>query len=452
MSRLAWQSLRHRPVAFVATFLAVLLGTALIGSFATLVETATGPVTAAEAETLMTMGAVVGGWGAVIVLFSVASTAGVVVRQRAAEIGLLRTVGATPRQARRLVRAEVLLVSMAAAIAGAAVASVGGRALFTLIRSGGLVSDDAAYGGGVVSLAAAAALVVATARGAAGVAARRAVRGPARLVAGEADPPGARGGRLPWWRRIVGGLLIGYGVAMAVVTITVTAHSADPYASMQTSGSSSSLVAVGLAVLSPALLGFAARVVRPVLDRSAVGHLASVTTSERPHVLAGVLGPVIVLTGSAIGILMLVGVDGRSLDRSALDAEMRDVADTVTLLNNVVAGMIVLFAAIMVVNSFAAVVSQRREEIRRLRLVGATADQIRSSVTLEAAVVALVGIVLGAVASLATVVPFAVARHEGVVPDGQLWLPPVVAVGALALTLLAGRVAVSGQSTAQPVR
>ena len=47
------------------------------------------------------MGAVVGGWGALIVVFSVASTVG---HHRASsatvEAGLLRTIGATPRQAR----------------------------------------------------------------------------------------------------------------------------------------------------------------------------------------------------------------------------------------------------------------------------------------------------------------------------------------------------------------
>ena len=38
---------------------------------------------------------------------------------------------------------------------------------------------------------------------------------------------------------------------MAVVTVTVTAHADDPYAAMSTSGSSSILVGVGLAVLAP---------------------------------------------------------------------------------------------------------------------------------------------------------------------------------------------------------
>ena len=50
--------------------------------------------------------------------------------------------------------------------------------------------------------------------------------------------------------------------------------------------------------------------------------------------------------------------------------------------------------------------------------------------------------VLGALASLATIVPFAVARDEGIVPDGQLWLPPLLVAGVVAADLCAARAAV----------
>ncbi|MBO0869583.1 MAG: ABC transporter permease, partial [Micromonosporaceae bacterium] len=102
MTALALRSLRHRPAAATATLVAVLLGTALVGSFATLVQTglaASGP----DRQTLMIMGAVVGGWGAIIVLYSVAATVGLTAAGREAETGLLRTIGATPGQVRRLV-------------------------------------------------------------------------------------------------------------------------------------------------------------------------------------------------------------------------------------------------------------------------------------------------------------------------------------------------------------
>jgi putative ABC transport system permease protein len=436
MKTLAWASLRHRPTAFVATFLAVLLGTAMIGSFATLVETATGPVSVADEETLTIMGAVVGGWGSAIVLFSVASTLAVTVRQRETEVGLLRAIGATPRQARRLIRTEALLVTFLAAVCGALVASIGGRALLALLRGGDLVASDVEYGGGPASLGAAAALVVLTAMVAAAITARRATRGPATIVLRDSATDS---GRMRWWRIAAGVVLIGYGLAMAVVTIAVTADSDDPYAAMQTSGSSSILVGVGLALFAPVLLRLASAPARPALGRSASGHLASYNVARRAHLLAAVLAPVIVLTASAIGILMLVGIDGRTLDKSLAGAAD---ADTITLLNNVVVGMIALFAAIMVVNAFAAVISHRRSELRRLWLVGATPAEVERSVVTEAAIVAAVGVIFGALASLATIVPFAIARDEGMVPDGQLWLPPLLVVGVVALTLTAARGAV----------
>ncbi len=432
---LAWRSLRHRPAAATATFLAVLLGTLLIGSFATLTESSFA-ARGTDAETLVVMGAVVGGWGALIVLFSVASTVGITTTQRAGEIGLLRTIGATPRQARRLVLRETAVVALLAALAGAMLAAVAGRALLALIRSGGLVSDAARYDAGPASLGAAALLVLAASAAATTIAARRATRGPAGVLAREAS---AAAGRMRRWRVAAGLLLVSYGLVMAVVTVTVTAHDDDPYAAMSTSGSSSILVGVGLAVLAPLLLRLLAAPAAPVVGRAgASGHLASYNTVRRAHLLGGVLAPVIVLTAAAAGTLLLVDIDGRSLPPGTPDA------GTITLLNNVVVGMISLFAAIMVVNAFVATIAHRRTELDRLRLLGATPRQVERSVIAEAGIVAAVGVLLGLLAASATVVPFAVAREEGVVPDGGLWLVPLVVAAVATVTLGAARTSVRG--------
>lgn len=439
MTALALRSLRHRRTAFLATFLSVFLGAAMTGSFATLVETATGPVSDADATALVTMGAVVGGWGALIVLFSVASTVGVTVARRATETGLLRTVGATPRQVRRLVRAETLSVAVVGAVLGAVVAYPGGAALLALIR-GHLVAGDVAYGGSPLSVGAAALAVVLTAALASSVAGRRASRGPARLVLAEAAGEAAR---MRWWRVVAALLLIGYGLGGSVVTVLVTADDPDPYAAMQTSGSASLLVGVGLAALAPVLLRWAARLLPADRVVATAPYLALGNVRRRSHLLASVLGPVIVLTAGGTGVLMLVGIDGRTI--TAAGAE--DAA-LITMLNYVVTGMIALFAAIMVVNATAAMLAHRRLELARLQLVGATPGQVRSSVMAEAAIVAAVGIVLGTVASLASVLPFAYARHEGLVPDGQLWLPVAIAAGVAALTVSAARLGVRRVSQA----
>ena len=78
-----------------------------------------------------------------------------------------------------------------------------------------------------------------------------------------------------------------------------------------------------------------------------------------------------------------------------------------TLLNNVVVGMVALFAAIMVVNT---VRVGRRRPAAGARPAAAARRHPgpgrRDSVTLEAALVAVIGVVVGSVASLGTVVPF----------------------------------------------
>ncbi|MBL7500354.1 FtsX-like permease family protein [Frankia sp. CNm7] len=439
MTGLALRSLRHRLTASVATFLAVLFGTVLIGAFATLAETAFAidGVTAeqeADQETLTIMGIVVGSWGTVIVLFAVASTVGITAARRAGEIGLLRTIGATPRQARRLICREALAVAVCGALIGAVLAAGVGWLLLDLLR-GELVASSVEFRGGPASVGAAAALVTLTSAVAAAIAARRATRGPASLTLRESE---AETGRMRWYRVAVALLLIGYGVGLGAVTIFVMADSDDPYAAMQTSGSSSILVGVGFAMLAPALLRWvsapAARLLARVGGRGA-GYLAAYNTSRRAHRLASVLAPVIVLTSGAIGTLMLVSIDSRTL------AGTGDYEETVNLLNNVVVGMVSLFAAIMVVNAFAAGTADRRAELRRLWLLGGTPAQIRRSLAVEAGIVAAVGLVVGTLGSLATIVPFSIARDEGVVPDAQLWIPAVIAVAVVLLVLTAARVA-----------
>lgn len=371
------------------------------------------------------LGAVVGGWGALIVLFSVISAVGVAVRQRQVEIGLLRTIGATPCQARRLLRGETLLVAVAGAVPGVLGASGGGAALLAGLRFGGMIGRDVGYRVGLASVGATAAGMVLVSVLATSVAGRRATSGPASmaLTSGRAGRA-----RMPWWRVAAGIVLVGYGVGMGVVTVKVTAHSHDQYAAMSTSGSSAILVGVGFAVLAPLLLRAGAGALRPIVARrGAEGFLAAHNTTRRSGLLAAVLGPVIVLTATAVGVLMLVGIDARTTRSGSGD-------DTITLLNNVITGMIAMFAAIMVLNAFAAVLSMRREELARLRLAGATVTQVRGSMLSEAWIVAGIGVVLGLIASCAMIVSFAMARGEGPVPNGQLWLPPVLAIAVVAIT------------------
>jgi putative ABC transport system permease protein len=130
--------------------------------------------------------------------------------------------------------------------------------------------------------------------------------------------------------------------------------------------------------------------------------------------------------------MLMVGIDDRTLT-AASDPE--GVGDTITMINSVIIGMVCLFAAIMVVNASVAVVAHRRPELERLWRLGATSAQLRTSILLEAAVVAAIGILLGLLGATATAVPYSIVRHEGLLPNGQLWLAPLFAAVALTLTI-----------------
>ncbi|MEU8819640.1 FtsX-like permease family protein [Actinoplanes sp. NPDC048796] len=69
-------------------------------------------------ETLFGIGGSFGGIAAIVAVFTAAATVALSVSQRAREFALLRAVGATPRQIRRAVAAEALLIAPPAGIAG----------------------------------------------------------------------------------------------------------------------------------------------------------------------------------------------------------------------------------------------------------------------------------------------------------------------------------------------
>ncbi|PZF83247.1 FtsX-like permease family protein [Jiangella anatolica] len=434
LGRVGWlarPSLRHRPAAFLAAALTVFLSTAVIGPFAALIETALYS-DGEDRLALLIMGGVVGGWGLLIVLYSLASTIGLTVGQRAEEIVLLRTIGAAGSQVRALVRGETLVMATVAAGLGAVPAWFGARALLDALRSGDVVGDDVRFRGGGLALIATVVAIVLVARVAASVAGARASRGPVRDVRD-------REYRMPRWRVVVAAALVLYGLGFAVVTVAVTGRSAEPYDAMMTAGNACVLVSIGLAVAAPLLLRrFAGR----LRGRGAAAELAVSNAARRSHLLGATLAPVIVLTGTSIGTLWLVDIDVRSMGAAA---------DEVTnLLNVVVVVMISLFAGIMVVNAWAAAVAHRRPELRRLWLIGARPRTVRASVVVESLVTGFLGAGLGLAAALTSVVPFSWARGEGLLPDGGLWLAPAlmavaIAVAAGSAAAAAARVPFGGQ-------
>jgi putative ABC transport system permease protein len=152
MIAVALRNLRHRPGGFVATFLSSFLGATLLMTFASMIDTAAGadPV---SADSLTTTAAVAGGWCLVIVVFAVTSTLSLAVRQREEQTALLRRIGATGPQLRRMIVGEAAAVALVAATVAVPAGLVLGRVLLALMQDTGQVAADTGFVFGPVALA-----------------------------------------------------------------------------------------------------------------------------------------------------------------------------------------------------------------------------------------------------------------------------------------------------------
>lgn len=141
----------------------------------------------------------------------------------------------------------------------------------------------------------------------------------------------------------------------------------------------------------------------------------------------------------------LAGV--RIVDRTSVDAA--DDSATSAWINYLLAGTIVGYAVISLVNTMVMSVSERRREFALQRLVGATPGQILRMMTVESVLVALVGIVLGTAVAAATLVPFSIALGGSALPQGPVWIyftvMGLVGVLTLGASLLPTKVALRGR-------
>ena len=279
MTALAVRSLRHRTAAFAASFLTMLLGAAILMAFASMLDTSAGSgVSASDRETLTTMAVVVGGWGLLIVAFGVASTLTLAVRQRSREIALLKAVGATPAQLRRMIVSEAAVMAIVAAALATAPAILGGSLLLELLKDTEQVGAGVNHAFGPIAVGMGLGITFVAATIAAVAAARRAARMRAQeavVAAAHDDPPMSR-------KRIVAAaLFLLLGCDLAVVTATVMrGKGAD---AMATAGQASIFFAIGLSLLAPALVRrVTARLAGPLAEAAgASGYLTALNVRGR---------------------------------------------------------------------------------------------------------------------------------------------------------------------------
>ncbi|NDU74046.1 FtsX-like permease family protein [Actinomadura sp. DSM 109109] len=432
MIELALRSLRRRAGAFTASFLAMFLGATMIMAFASMLDTAGASGATGEAqETLVTMASVVGGWGLLLVVFAVTSTLTLSVRQRATEIALLKSVGATPAQLTRMIVGEAAGLAVVAALLAAVPAYPAGRALLGLLHGTDQVPEDIGHHFGPIALSLGTGVTLVSAVAAALITARRATRvrvTESMTAAAVGDAPLSR-------KRIVFAVLF-LLVAVSEVVTTITVMDGRGSDAMATSGQADIFAGIGLALLAPAIMrGATALAAGPMRAfGGAAGELTAATMRRRAGALASAVTPIILFVGTAVGTLYAQAIENEAMDAAGL-AKTLDQKGIETL-NFVVIGMVVLFTAIMLVNTLIAATAHRRREFGQTRLAGATPSQVLTAAALESAVLTVTGVVCGTVASAFTIVAFGLARRDSAVPPGDAWT--YLAVVALAAVLTGG--------------
>ncbi|MFT7834554.1 FtsX-like permease family protein [Saccharothrix sp. BKS2] len=133
----------------------------------------------------------------------------------------------------------------------------------------------------------------------------------------------------------------------------------------------------------------------------------------------------------------MAGVPGAVVGDSSAIITFAKGTETQTWVNYLLVGLITGYTLISVANTLVMATASRKRELGVQRLIGTTPRQVMQMLALEASVVAAIGIVLGTVASVATLMPFSIVVLDRPLPAGPVWIFLAVVVGAFALTLAA---------------
>jgi putative ABC transport system permease protein len=281
------------------------------------------PKVVTDSKTLISMSAVFGGLAALVTVFVVAGTLGLSIQQRHREMALLRAIGSTPAQVRRMVLAETTVVAVfATALACWPGPPLGARLLGAFVRAD-VVPSQLIYRTGWVPMVAGAAIAVLTALGAAFIAAR----GASRIRPTEALAEAAAPHRWFSWVRLLFALLcLGGGTVLAWVTATMMSGANAG----STATPAAMLWAAGFGLLGPGLTRLITAVLRWPLRAFTgfAGHLALLNARARSIRLAGAVMPVMLATGLAISLIYLQTTQNVGAGRAFQDNLRADLVVT----------------------------------------------------------------------------------------------------------------------------
>ncbi|AZM47354.1 ABC transporter permease [Streptomyces sp. WAC 06738] len=251
-------------------------------------------------EDLIALAGAFGGMATLVAVFVVSGTVALSVERRRREFALLRTIGGTPRQLRRLLLAETLMVALVAGAAGWFAGPPAGERLFEEFTGSGMVSEAVAYEQGWIPAVAAAGALLLTSLLGGFLGGRRGVK----VTAVEAMAESAVRTRWATPARIVAALLFLAGaVALAILTWVLF----DGPIAASTAGPTVLCAAIALALLGPGLTKLCTVLISGPVKAvtGAGGELAVLTARARAVRMAGVVTPVMLAVAMATANLYL---------------------------------------------------------------------------------------------------------------------------------------------------
>lgn len=267
-------------------------------------RSARGPVEAVSqgraTAALVSASGALGAVAFIVAVFTVIALTSLQIRERSRELAMLRIVGATPRQVKRLLRAEIRVVAALAGGLGGLAGPLVGAVMIDAIRSWGVLPRTLQPVFGPFPFVVAMLTGFVAAEIAMRVAVRRVVRSspPAQLEGGDTGPSGSpRTAR----RIVVGVVLLATGIVMALAptyTSNVDAAGGLP-------GISGLVMALSIGPLSPHVVRAAAAIARRPAARNAAAYMALGSIRHRAARVGGALTPIVL--GVALGAVQLSG-------------------------------------------------------------------------------------------------------------------------------------------------
>ncbi|MEU7482661.1 FtsX-like permease family protein [Streptomyces sp. NPDC042319] len=283
---------------------------------------AENPDVIAQGSKLVTLASVFGGLSAAVTVFVVSSTVGLALNQRQRESALLRAIGTTPGQLRRMVLGETLVIAVVATALACIPGPRIGAWLLDAFAGAGVVPESIAFRAGWIPTAVGVAAALLTALGAAFLGARAASRTRPTEALAEASLQ-RRWFSVP--RLIFALLFLGGGTALALVTANMDGPSAG-----STATPAAMLWTAGFGLLGPGLAKAITAMLRGPLRAftGLAGQLATLNAKARTSRLAGAVMPVMLATGLATALIYLQTTQSAGAERAFHESLRADLVVT----------------------------------------------------------------------------------------------------------------------------